>query len=167
VSADLTNGGDIVIDSTNAISLTDNARITASANRNGGNVRVVVRTLSLSNSLITGQAGQTGGAITITADAVSLGDASTINGLAGGADVVVDINGQLLQSIDSAILSDSASFVIDTDLAGSLVRFDIDPASAAARLQEFCGIRAEEISSFSVVGRGGLSLDPARLAPAR
>ena len=58
-----------------------------------------------------------------------------------GTDVVVNINGQLLQAIDSAILSDNASFTPDTDIASSIVPFNVDVASVTARLQDFCGLR--------------------------
>jgi hypothetical protein len=167
VSSELVNGGDIVLSSADAISLANQARIAASANQTGGNVRINAKQLSLSNSIITGQAGLNGASITINADAVSLGSNSTINGLAGGNDVIVDINGALLQAVDSAILSDNATFIVDTDLASSLVPFNVDVAGASARLQDFCGIRAARISSFTVTGRGGLSLDPARVAPAK
>jgi hypothetical protein len=165
VSSDLVNAGNIEITTSNLLSLTDNARIAASAKLNGGNVHISARNLSLSRSLITGQAGATGGTITANSRAVALG-ASTINGLAGGRDVLVDINGRLLQAIDSAILSDNTNFTIDTDLASALVPFGANIAGVSARLQEFCGIRLSQISSFAVTGRGGLTLDPARAAPA-
>lgn len=166
VSSDRVNGGDIAITTSKSLSLRDNARIAASANINGGNIVIVAaKNLSLARSLITGRAGQTGGAITINTNAVSLG-ASTINGLAGGQDVVVRISGDLLQAIDSAILSDNATFSLDTNLASSLIPYGADIAGATARLQDFCGTRAAQISSFTVSGRGGLTLDPARAAPA-
>ncbi|MBC8106166.1 MAG: filamentous hemagglutinin N-terminal domain-containing protein [Anaerolineae bacterium] len=165
VSSDRVNAGNIDITTRDSLALTDNSRIAGSAKGNGGVVNIIARNLSLSRSLITGEAGLTGGTITVNSKAVSLG-ASTINGRAGGRDVRVDINGRLLQAVDSAILSDNTNFTIDTDLASALVPFNADIAGVTARLQDFCGIRISEISSFTITGRGGLTLDPAHAAPA-
>ena len=87
VSSDLVNGGNIDINSSGMISLNDRARVAASAQENGGNIRIIARTIALSDSTITGQAGRSGGVITIDAGAVSLGDRSTINGIASLEDV--------------------------------------------------------------------------------
>ena len=93
---------------------------------------------------------------------------STINGLAGGTDVLVTINtNSLLTSRDSQILTDRGFFSIDTDLAESLSGFDLTVRNAGARLQESCDVRAfGDVSSFNVTGAGGITLDPANAAPA-
>jgi hypothetical protein len=168
VSSDNTNGGDISISAREGpVKLLDGGRITARAAKTGGNVIINAGEIALSRrSLITGEAGLNGGSITLTTRATALGGNSLINGKAVGMDVDVDVFGRLLQSIDSAIQSDNATFTLDTDLASALVPFGADIAGVTARLQDFCGIRVSEISSFTVTGRGGLTLDPARAAPA-
>jgi len=79
--------------------------------------------------------------------------------------VTINAN-RLLKSTDSAILTDRGLFTIDTDLAQSLAGFDLNLRSASAKLQESCDVRAfGDVSSFTLIGTGGVSLDPARPAP--
>src|SRR6202008_3356285 len=115
---------------------------------------------------ITGEAGGNGGRVTLGTAAASLCAASLIKGRANQADVDVDVSGELLRSVDSDIQSDNVTFTLDRDIASSIVPFDAAVTSAIARLQDFCGIRVSEISSFTVTGRGGLMPDPQRPAPA-
>ncbi|CAN5473993.1 hypothetical protein BH09PLA1_BH09PLA1_05800 [soil metagenome] len=191
-SADVANGGAVSIIAARDVSLSSDARITAAAAGTGGNISinagrgVLLRDSTITaaagnqgniainspervivlNSTITAQAQGTGGAIRIDPRFVVL-NKSTSNGLAGGQDVLVTINASnLLVSNDSQILTDRGVFSIDTDLAQSLVGFDLSLRGAGAKLQETCDVRAfGNVSSFTTVGAGGVTLDPAKPAP--
>jgi filamentous hemagglutinin family protein len=165
VASALTTGGTMRLQSDTDLILR-NARVAASADANGGNIDIIApRVVSLFRGEITGKTRLgDGGRITIDPKVTSLAS-GTINGSAGGRDVAVRIDGILLRSTDSQIISDNAIFSLDTDLASSIVPFNADVTGATARLQDFCGIRASQISSFSFIGRGGVMSDPARATP--
>lgn len=191
-SAEVANGGVVSVSALRDLTLNSNARITAAAAQNGGNIFVHAgRSIQLRDSTITAAAGNEGNISidaphsvivlnsTITAQAQGTGGAisidprfvvlnkSTINGLAGGQDVLVTINADnLLVSNDSAILTDRGFFAIDTNLAQSLIVFDLNLRSANARLQESCDTRTfGGLSSFTLIGTGGVTPDPARPTP--
>ncbi|MBC8106165.1 MAG: hypothetical protein H7Z14_06210, partial [Anaerolineae bacterium] len=158
-------GGNITINAGRSVQRRDST-ITAAAG-NQGNIAInAPHSVIVLNSTITAQAQGTGGAISIDPRFVVL-NKSTINGLAGGQDVLVTINADnLLVSNDSAILTDRGVFSIDTDLAQGLVGFDLNLRAANAKLQESCDTRVfGDVSSFTLTGAGGVSLDPARPMP--
>ncbi|CAN5473818.1 hypothetical protein BH09PLA1_BH09PLA1_05790 [soil metagenome] len=192
-SADLANGGEMIITAARDVTLAGGARITAAAAGTGGNIVINAgRSVQLRDSTITAAAGNQGNISinapdsvivinsTITAQAQGTGGAiridprfvvlnkSTINGLAGGQDVLMTIDaGNLLVSNDSQILTDRGVFTVDTDLAQSLVGFDLGVRGAGAKLQQACEVRAAgDVSSFTLNGAGGISPDPTAPAPA-
>lgn len=156
--------GDIDLTGGRRIELFGGSSVAASATGSGGNIRLQARDrVRLVDSQITGEARLgDGGRILIDPAAVVL-DRSLINGLAGGRDVRVQIEADAFLTSQSRILTDTAVLPPEVDIAGSLARLPGGLTSAAARLQEVCGMRfrGELLSTFFAPGRGGTPPEPA------
>ena len=165
-SADFSNGGDIEITAGDKINIFDST-ISAAAALDGGNIKLTAPTwVRIVRSTITGQAGQDGGQIAIDPIFVIL-DQSTINGLAGGLPVFVTIDpNAILLSSQSQILTTSVSLPPELDLSGSLAQLPESLLNDVSQLSETCAIKLEgEFSSFIVVGRGGVPVEPGSALP--
>jgi large exoprotein involved in heme utilization and adhesion len=147
---------------------------------NAGSVDLEVGSLvflSDQSSITTSVAGGTGdgGNITIDPVFVILDGASEIvakakEGSGGNINIRIVGGGALFKSPDS-VIDASSEFGVDgaveiqapdTDISGSLVALPAAFLNAASLLSERCAARrAEEVSSFVVVGRGGVPLSPA------
>jgi filamentous hemagglutinin family protein len=179
------NGGDLTLTAGRDISLVDHAIVSAAATGDGGTLALEApRAVTVINSTITAKAGGNGRALRISgppsartqsaggqasaeveftkAQTVGL-DSSTINALAEGAPVLVNINSQqLIKTVDSQILTNEPlALPPEVDISGSLAELPDALAADAARLSELCGQRLRgDISSFVVTGRGGAPLTP-------
>jgi hypothetical protein len=165
------NGGVIAVGADGAvgrvIDITGGSRVTAAASGDGGNIILnATERVYVLDSEVTGFAGGNGGAISIDPRTVVLNN-STINGLSGGAPVVVTIETEaLILSQDSEILTNANEQFPEVDIAGSIVRLPGGLAEDIARLQELCGMRAAgDVSTFIVTGRGGTPPEPGGWMP--
>jgi len=161
-----TNGGDVAITAGDAINMFDST-ISAEAALDGGNIKLTAPNLvRIVRSTITGQAGQDGGQISIDPIFVIL-DQSIIDGRAGGQPVFVSIDpNAIFLSSQSQILTTSVSLPPELDLSGSLVQLPESLLNDISQLSETCAIKLQgEFSSFIVVGRGGMPVDPGSAIP--
>jgi len=152
--------GDIQITAGSAIDLRG-ALISAEGNT-GGNIKLTAPLrVALYDSTITAQAAGDGARISIDPQYVILNN-SVINGLSAGTPVIVEIDptAVLLRSTDSQILAREASLPPDADIAGDLVALRTVLVDASARLQETCLAMLDQISTFTVRGRGGVPPQP-------
>ena len=169
------NGGDITINSNNSIDLMS-SRITSQATLDGGNISLTAPfMIQLQDSQVTAEAGGTGGNITIDPIHVILDNSQLIANaeIGNGGDIAITAE-VFLVSPDSVIDASSQFgvsgnidiFAPDVDIAGSLVTLSGSLLDAASQLQERCAVKLEEdVSSFVVVGRGGLPVEPIRFMP--
>ena len=186
ISVASTGGGDagnILIWVTDAFQ-SENSAVTAQAERaGGGSIELRNQDLvTLTNSAITtsvASGGADAGNITISKpETLILRDGSRIQanafeGRGGNVQIAADV---LVLSTDSVIEASSERGVEgvveinspDADISGNLVALPAAFVDVAALLSDRCGARkTEEASSFVVVGRGGLPLDPDALLPSR
>ena len=153
------NGGDIGLLAPNKITITE-SNVIANAGNNGGNIRIGNRRLDLNpvipdfviidkSDFIASAVQGNGGNISISADTFigsfdSLFDASSQFGIDGEFDVSAP----------------------DVDIAGSLAVLPESFTGRDIQLQDHCAVKvAGEFSSFIVVGRGGVPLEPGDLVP--
>lgn len=156
VSAAQSAAGNINMDAGEALSI-NHGLITAKSGATGGNITLRANGLiHITDSTVTAQAGANGGKILIDPTSVVL-QRSTINGLAGGKPVKVQIVSDGFLQSNSRILTNTNEQFPDTDIAGSIANLGANVITGAAQLQPQCGIRftEQEISSFVVTGRGG------------
>ena len=156
-----TNGGDIIAIAGNDIVMFD-SEVNAQAALDGGNIKLTAPNIvRIVRSTITGQAGQDGGRIAIDPIFVIL-DHSIINGLAGGQPVLVTIDpNAIFLSSQSQILTTTVSLPPELDLSGSLAQLPETFIDDISQLSEACAIKLQgEFSSFIVVGRGGVPVKP-------
>lgn len=121
-----------------------NGKISASANDNGGNITIDPVFLVLSQSSITADAiNNNGGNITILADFFFRSDSPIT------ADSQFGNPGNILIQ------------ATELDVSGSLVSLPGSLLGAESQLRQWCGARlAGGISSFLVLGKGGVSIEP-------
>jgi len=168
----LTAGVDLIL---------NNGTISSAAAINGGNIKVnSPHFVYLVNSVITAEAGNLGGNIDIDPIAVVLNNSRLIASAAQGQGGNVRVIAQAF--ITSPLTLDPLALVIDvtggieegsieiispdTDLSGSLVQLSENLLDEVAQLSETCAIKLEgEFSSFIVVGRGGVPVEPGRGLP--
>jgi hypothetical protein len=149
------NGGNITIAAPDLIYLW-NSQLTAQADTtgggfgNGGNLTIEPGSFLIlqDGSLISKSSFGNGGNISILADnffqSTSVIDASAPFGLAGTVKVTAP----------------------EADLSGSLIGLPSNLLDAAAQLRPDCGVRLSgNLSSFVVLGRGGLPLQPGGFLP--
>ena len=171
----LANGGDVRIKSEYIINL-ETAKITAQANANGGEITLTAPfMIQFQDSRVTAEAGNDGGNITIDPIHVILDNSQLIaNAQVGNGGDIAITSEVFLVSPDSLISASSQFgvsgnidiFAPDVDIAGSLVTLSGSLLDAASQLQERCAVKLEEdVSSFVVVGRGGLPVEPIRFMP--
>lgn len=180
-SAPESSGGDIRVTAGAALRLMD-SEINAQAGLNGGNITVSAPQLVyLLNSTITGQADITesgfgnGGNLMIEPSMfLILNEGSLISkssfGNGGNISILSDY---FFQS--GGVIDASAPFGLpgtvqvaapDVDLSGSLVALSGNLLDAEAQLRPDCGVRlAGNISSFIILGRGGLPIQPGGFLP--
>ena len=174
------SGGNIAIDAGSEIQLVD-SKITTQAGLDGGNIKVAAGHLVyLFHGTITGAADSTGsgfgngGNLTIDPSFLILNDSSLISksslGNGGNIDVQSDY---FFQS--SGIIDATAPFGLpgtvtvtapNVDLSASLVALPSGLLDVETLLQPDCGVRLSgNISSFIVLGGGGLPLAPDGFVP--
>jgi filamentous hemagglutinin family protein len=180
-SAPGSSGGDISVIAGSEIQLA-NSQITAQAGLDGGNISLTAPGMVyLLRSTVTGEADTTGsgfgngGNLTISPGTfLILNDSSLISkssfGNGGNIAILSDFFFQSASLIDASApfglpgtVSVSAPQV---DLSGSLIGLPSNLLGAETQLRPDCGVRlAGDISSFIVLGRGGLPIQPGGFVP--
>lgn len=174
------SGGDILVKATSDITLAD-SQFTAEAGLNGGNITVLSSGLVyLNDSKFDAQADKTatgfgnGGNITTDPSFLILNNSSLISksslGNGGNIDILADYF-----FASSSIIDATAPFGLpgtvtvtapDVDLSGVLAALSGAFVDVGALLRPDCGVRlAGNVSSFIVLGRGGLPLAPGGFVP--
>ena len=176
-AADKSNGEGITIHAGADIVVKD-SRITASAALDGGNIEIATPSIvSLSHSRITSEAGNNGGNIHIDPQFVTLGrsriSANAVNG--NGGNILIDA-GYLIQSMGDSSITASSKYGLNgqisilgpsVDLSSSVVPLSASLLGADSRLPEQCGkLLSGEVSSFIILGRGGIAISPDGWQPA-
>jgi filamentous hemagglutinin family protein len=133
-----------------SILLSNNSNITTNADENatGGNITIDTETLtSLFNSDITANANRgRGGKITITSQAIFRSPESDITAISQAG---VEFNGTVTVNTP------------DVDPSKGLIVLPTNVVDLAARLTQTCkGVNEDNLSSFVVIGRGGLPSSP-------
>jgi filamentous hemagglutinin family protein len=176
VSAANNDGGDVSVTAGKDIHL-KHSRITAEAAQNGGNIELTAaRRINLVNSPLSANAHQgNGGNITFDPTFVLLNDSPVtakvdVQGNGGKVTVNSDYFFASGSPFDVSTPSGIPGTVVVTapnvDLSGSLVALPADLLDAESLLRPDCGVRlAGNISSFIVLGRGGLPPEPGGFVP--
>ncbi|XSG85183.1 MAG: filamentous hemagglutinin N-terminal domain-containing protein [Methylohalobius sp. ZOD2] len=155
VETEEASAGDITLNAGFLVDLQDQSRITTSVaggRGDGGNITIdpVFVVLDDGSRIIAQAREGAGGNIRIVSDFFF-----------ASPDSVVDASSDF--GIDGTVNIDSP----DTNISGSIVVLPASFMDASALLSERCGARAAgELSSFVLVGRGGLPLAPEDLTPA-
>jgi hypothetical protein len=158
-SAGSGNGGDITLEPASSVYLLHSTLNAQSASGNGGNILV---------------AGPTGNAGTGTANAplVTLNQAGVIaNAPKGHGGNITFVSKSFLQSGGLIDASGAENGTVEirspnVDLTGIVVPLPASLLDAESQLQPYCGVKlAGVISSFFVVGRGGVPLQPSGVLP--
>jgi len=158
-----------------------NSQITAEAGLEGGNISLAAPELTyLLNSTLTAQADTTdsgfgnGGNLTIDPSFLILNNGTLISkssfGNGGNINIRSDFFFKSASTIDASApfglpgtVSVSAPSV---DLSGSLIGLPSNLLDAETQLRPDCGVRLMgNISSFIVLGRGGLPIEPGGFVP--
>jgi filamentous hemagglutinin family protein len=179
-SAPGSSGGNITVDAGSKIRILD-SQITAEAGLDGGNISLTAPQLTyLLHSTITAQADTTGsgfgngGNLTIDPSFLVLNNSSLISkssfGNGGNINILTDYFFQSGSTIDASApfglpgtVSVSAP---EVDLSGVLVALPENLLSAETQLRPDCGVRLSgNVSSFIVLGRGGLPIEPGGFLP--
>jgi filamentous hemagglutinin family protein len=179
-SAPNSSGGGITVDSGANLRIL-NSQITAAAGLNGGNISLSAPKLTyLRHSTITAQADTTGsgfgngGNLTIDPSFLVINNSGLISkssfGNGGNINILTDYFFESASTIDA-----SAPFGLpgtvrvtapEVDLSGSLIALPENLLSAETQLRPDCGVRlGGNISSFIVLGRGGLPIEPGGFIP--
>lgn len=174
-SALASSGGDIHVEAGDSIRLTD-SQITAQAGPGGGgNITLMAPNLIyLLGSTLTAQAEGDGGNLTIDPIFFILNDGSLVSrsSTANGGNITI-LSDFFFQS--AALIDASAPFGLpgtvsvfapEVDLSGSLIGLPGNLLGAETQLRPDCGVRlAGNVSSFIVLGRGGLPIEPGGFVP--
>lgn len=179
-SAPGSSGGNITINSGANLRIL-NSQITAGAGLDGGNISLSAPQLTyLRNGTVTAQADTTGsgfgngGNLAIDPSFLILNNGALISkssfGNGGNINIVSDF---FFQS--GSIIDASAPFGLpgtvsvsapEVDLSGSLVALPENLLSAETQMRPDCGVRlGGNVSSFIVLGRGGLPIEPGGFMP--
>jgi filamentous hemagglutinin family protein len=179
-SAPNSSGGNITVDSGSTIRIL-HSQLTAGAGLDGGNISLTAPQLTYAlHSTITAQADTTGsgfgngGNLTIDPSFLVLNNSGLISkssfGNGGNINILTDYFFQSGSTIDA-----SAPFGLpgtvrvtapEVDLSGSLIALPENLLSAETQLRPDCGVRlGGNISSFIVLGRGGLPIEPGGFMP--
>ncbi|MGO9611196.1 MAG: filamentous hemagglutinin N-terminal domain-containing protein [Verrucomicrobiia bacterium] len=158
-SAGSGKGGDITLEPVSSVYLLDSTLNAQSASGNGGDILV---------------AGPTGNAGTGTANAplVTLDQADVIaNAPKGQGGNITFVSKGFLQSEGLIDASGAENGTVEirspnVDLTGIVVPLSASLLDAESQLQPYCGVKlAGVVSSFFVVGRGGVPLQPSGVLP--
>lgn len=175
-SASDSSGGDIFVNATREMRLID-SQIETQAGGDGGNVHlaapslVYLRDSRITAASITGN----GGNITIDPQLVVLDNsglsASAIHGNGGNVNIISEFFLQSDSTVDvSSEFGLQGTVTItapDADLSGSLMPLEAEPIDAETLLRPDCAVRLPGgVSSFSMLGRGGVPVEPDALLPA-
>jgi large exoprotein involved in heme utilization and adhesion len=179
-SAPGSSGGNISVTSGDEIRVAD-SQITAAAGLDGGNIALAAPSLIyLLRSTVSAQADTTGsgfgngGNLSIDPSFLILTDSGLISkssfGNGGNITIQSDYFFQSTGIIDASAPFGLPGTVVVTapevDLSGALVALAGNFIDAAAQLRPDCGIRLTgKVSSFVVLGRGGLPLAPGGFVP--
>jgi filamentous hemagglutinin family protein len=179
-SAPGSSGGNITVDAGSKIRIL-HSQITAEAGLDGGNISLTAPQLTyLLRGTITAQADTTGsgfgngGNLTIDPSFLVLNNSSLISkssfGNGGNINILTDYFFESASTIDA-----SAPFGLpgtvrvtapEIDLSGVLVALPENLLSAETQLRPDCGVRLSgNVSSFIVLGRGGLPIEPGGFLP--
>lgn len=160
------NGGDITISSGTILEIFE-SQVSAESAMNGGSIALMapLRIRAVSSTL-TARAGQDGAEISIDPVSFILQN-SLIDGRAGGRPVAVTVVADIFLCDNCQILTGALVAPPELDLTGSLAQLPESLVDAVSGLSDVCSVRLQgDISSFVVVGRGGLPIDPGRPQPA-
>jgi len=180
-SAPGSSGGDIFIQAGSEIRLAD-SEITAQAGLDGGSITLAAPELVyLLHSTLSGEADTTGSGFgnggNLTIDPSSfliLNDGALISksSFGNGGNITIQSD-YFFQS--ASLIDASAPFGLpgtvsvsapEVDLSGSLIGLPSNLLGAETQLRPDCGVRlTADLSSFIVLGRGGLPLDPGGFVP--
>jgi filamentous hemagglutinin family protein len=174
-SAPQSGAGDIIVTSGSELQLTDSA-ITASAGPGGGgNINVSAPNLVyLLRGSLNAQAVGDGGNLTIQADSIVVNQGSLISksSTQNGGNISI-LSQAFLQS--ETIIDSSAPFGIpgtvlvtapDVDLSASLIPLPSNLLDAESQMRPDCAVRLSgDVSSFVILGSGGLPLEPGGFLP--
>jgi filamentous hemagglutinin family protein len=179
-SAPASSGGNIDVTAGSRL-LLRNSQITASAGLDGGNINVSAPELIyLLRSTLTAEADSTGsgfgngGNLTIDPSFLILDNSSLISrasfGNGGNIDILTDFFFQSASQIDASApfgLPGTVSVTApDVDLSGAFVSLPGDFVDVVSLLRPDCAVRqADNISSFIVLGQGGLPVQPGGFIP--
>lgn len=180
-SAPLSSGGDIGITAGSEIRLS-NSQITAQAGLNGGNIAISApQLIYLLNSTLTAQADRSetgfgnGGNLTVNPSSFLIMNAGSLIsksslGNGGKIDILADNFLRSVSLIDASAPFGLAGTVSVTapeiDLSGFLAGLSSDVLDADSQLRPDCAVRlSEDLSSFVVLGRGGLPIQPGGFMP--
>jgi filamentous hemagglutinin family protein len=179
-SAPNSSGGNITVDSGSTIRIL-HSQLTAGAGLDGGNISLTAPQLTYAlHSTITAQADTTGsgfgngGNLTIDPSFLVLNNSGLISkssfGNGGNINILTDYFFESSSTIDA-----SAPFGLpgtvrvtapEVDLSGSLIALPENLLSAETQMRPDCGVRlGGNISSFIVLGRGGLPIEPGGFIP--
>lgn len=175
-SAPLSSAGEINVTVGNDLQLTD-SQITARAGPGGGgNINIESPNLVyLLHGALDTQAVGDGGNLTITRPVfVVLNEGTLISKSSSANGGNITINSDFFLT-SASVIDASAPFGLpgtvsvtapNVDLSGSLVALPSTMLDASALLRPDCGVRLQDdISSFTVMGRGGLPLEPGGFVP--
>jgi len=169
------SGGDIQVTAGDSIQLTDSLIAAQAGPGGGGSITLMAPSLVyLLNSTLTAQAEGDGGNLTIDPvffilnQSALISKSSSANG--GNITILSDYFFQSASTIDASApfglpgtVSVSAPQV---DLSGSLIGLPNNLLGADTQLRPDCGVRlAGNVSSFVVLGRGGLPVQPGGFVP--
>jgi filamentous hemagglutinin family protein len=168
VSALQSHGGNISISSGGNVVI-DDGGISAQAIELG-NIYIATAPDSIVlvlGSTITAQASTLGGQIIIDPALVVVGQHSTIDGLAGDHNLIVEISADaLVVSPDSRILADRAAFSVNTNVTAGLVALPASVFGGNIALIPGCATMVGgDASSFVQTGNGGLPPEPGGWLP--
>jgi filamentous hemagglutinin family protein len=179
-SAPNSSGGNITADAGSTIRVL-HSQLTAAAGLDGGNISLSAPQLTYAlNSTITAQADTTGsgfgngGNLTIDPSFLVINNSGLISkssfGNGGNINILTDYFFESASTIDA-----SAPFGLpgtvrvtapEVDLSGSLIALPENLLSAETQLRPDCGVRlGGNVSSFIVLGRGGLPIEPGGFVP--
>jgi filamentous hemagglutinin family protein len=176
VSAAQSDGGNIAVSAGSEIRLA-NSRITAQAAGDGGNLQLSApRIVYLLNSQLTAESIEgNGGNVTIDPQFMVLNNSEiTANAIVGNGGNIFIVSDFFLSSASSVTASSEfglqGSVTIsapDVELSGNLLPLSGELLGAENLLRAECAVRLPGgISSFIVLGRGGVPVEPDGLLPA-
>ncbi|HTL59847.1 MAG TPA: hypothetical protein VL361_29515, partial [Candidatus Limnocylindrales bacterium] len=167
--------GNILVTSGSELQLTDSAITARAGPGGGGSITVTAPDLVyLLRGSLDAQAVGDGGNLTIQSTSIVLNQGGLISKSSSknGGNISI-LSDAFLQS--DSIIDSSAPFGIpgtvrvtapDVDLSGSLIPLPSNLLDAASQMRPDCAVRLSgEVSSFVILGRGGLPLEPGGFVP--